>query len=150
MNHLGASKLPSWEASCDRLEPKEKLKVLAEAVNCTIDLQGPTYQAFTDIFALRTALVHGRTAELEGTWPAAAHVRGATPLQTDWEKLCTAPQSARLLDEAEKLVRSLYKAAGVAEDPFGTLSGGISHGALPNQRLKLSGRGGRSKGKGLS
>src|SRR5262245_14999513 len=85
-NFLGSQVFRKWNSDHERKPPKDRLKLLAKRVGYQIDHDSPEYQAFTRVFALRKALVHGKVEVVTGAWNSDQHGNSAViALQTHWE-----------------------------------------------------------------
>jgi len=127
LNHIGGMHLHSWAEIERRLGPREKLRLLAEVRGWSIDLGRRPFQTLRDVFRLRDALAHGRTA----TATAEFTVEGEAPDYVEppvpeWRQLCSSSSCARLVEDAEAVVRDLWRQSDGTGDPFAS-SGHGSH-----------------------
>lgn len=127
-NFVGAQIFRKWDRDYERKPPRVKLKAIAKKVRYNLDYKSAEYDAFTRVFALRKALVHGKVQVLSGSWNSAQKGKTAVmALQTAWETLGT-PQAARqIYDRCVKLVNALHAAAALPGRAFGSSMHGISH-----------------------
>ncbi len=111
LNHIGPHVDSKWK---ERAEPHEKLKMVAKAVGLELDHSSSTYQGFNQIFGFRDALVHGRTHELDGSWPEANERPGVDMLQWPPRRLLfpslAADGEAMLTDVRKMLDRTAPRA----------------------------------------
>jgi hypothetical protein len=127
-NFLGAEVFPEWVSEYEKKPPKEKLKALAKKVGYKLDHKSSEYDAFTRVFALRNALVHGKVTVVSGSWNTAQRGKSAVDaLQTDWEKFGTPKEAKKIYESCVKLVNALHAAAALPGRAFGSSMHGISH-----------------------
>lgn len=131
-NFLGERIVPTWRSEYEARPPRDKLKALAKIAGYALDTKSEEYDAFSRVFALRKALVHGKVESVAGAWRTAA--KGQNPnsaLEADWEKLAN-PKTARLMyKRCSRLIEGLHRAAGQPGDPFGMFAHGIARIQLP-------------------
>ncbi len=104
LNHIGKKLFEKdWEEVERSLNPKDKLKIIAEHSGVNIDLGSRPFQFLTENFKFRDDLVHAKSSKHfaeeidqskidEDGFPMAHSI---PELSTDWEKLCS-------IDTAEK------------------------------------------------
>lgn len=127
-NFLGAQVFRKWVSDYERKPPKEKLKAIAKRVGYQLDGKSAEYEAFTRVFALRKALVHGNVQVVSGSWNTQQKGKSAVnALQTDWEKLGTPEAARKIYDSCVKLVNALHAAAALPGRAFGSSMHGVAH-----------------------
>ncbi len=124
LNDLGERKVHAW-ASVERgLGPKEKLTFLTQSLHLQVDHSRRPFQTLRDMVRVRHALAHGRTLE-------STSEKAVVNLATDWpdpawKKPCRPTSVARMVEDAELIVRDLNARVGSRRDPFASLGGGWS------------------------
>lgn len=128
LNFLGEKILSNWSSDHEKKTPKEKLKIIAQKVGFNPPYKSAEYQAFTEVFALRNALVHGKVESVSGSWQSDKGAKSADyGLKVQWEKLAT-PQAAKKIHECcIELIKALHAASGVTGQAFGASMHGLSH-----------------------
>ena len=126
-NFLGEQIISNWHSEHEKLPPKEKLKLLAKAVDHELDYQSPEYGAFTRVFALRKVLVHGKAETIKGSW--STKLKGKGPgfaLEAEWEKLTDPDAATAIYENCRGLITALHLASPLRGEPFGVHSHGFA------------------------
>lgn len=132
LNFLGEKLLPHWNTTHEKKSPKQKLAVLAQAAGFHTQENQANYQAFTDVFSLRNALVHGKVQVITGSWKTSEKGKSAvTALKVPWEKLGDPKEAKKIHDRCLKLVNALHAASGVSGPAFGSSMHGLSSVVTP-------------------
>jgi hypothetical protein len=125
LNHLGSKRLPEWNRIEWQLGPKDKLRLIKKKLALSIDLRRRPFSTFPTMLRVRNALAHGRTV-------AAVSMRSAGDLgdwpEPEWKQLCRADLVARMVEDAEKIVREISELSGSRRNPFGSMGSGWSVG----------------------
>jgi hypothetical protein len=125
LNHVGALMLPYWDILEASLRPREKLEVIAMALDYSIDFGRMPFQAFGEIFSFRNDVVHTKsvranrdTYEWSPEWIATVKLstaqQGATndrPEVPAWAPLVTKPRAAYFIDQAHGMVKEISEQA---------------------------------------
>jgi hypothetical protein len=128
LNHIGGKKIKNWDAIEKKLGPKEKLLLLEEILSFKADQTRPPFQTLHDILALRNHLAHGKTQTvntdviIEGTDQA----EKAEYPQAGWELLCNLSSISRMVQDVEKMIRSIHSQLGYKRDPLVSPKSGFS------------------------
>lgn len=113
LNHLGQSRVQEWEVLERKLGPREKLLVLQQLLHLSVDHSKRPFQTLRDMLRLRDSLAHGKsetvTTDLVVEDPQDESVRSPEP---DWKKLCALSSVARMVEDAEAMVRNLSEQSG--------------------------------------
>jgi hypothetical protein len=127
LNHLGERKVTDWRAVERRLGPKEKLIVLRQVLHLTVDESRRPFQTLRDMLRIRDALAHGKTVETTSDVTVAdSGDEAAFYPEPDWKKLCRPESVARMVEDADLIVRDLSAQAGFKGNPFASPGGGWS------------------------
>ena len=131
LNDLGERKVADWSRLERRLAPKEKLLLLRQLLHLEVDKSRRPFQTLHDMLRVRDALAHGRTIEtLSDEIVANPNDESASWPEPEWKKLCQPKSVARMVEDADLIVRDLNAQTGSNRDPFASPSGGWS-GADP-------------------
>jgi hypothetical protein len=127
LNFLGEQLLPKWGADHEKKAPKDKLKAIAKKVAFDVPYKSVEYQAFTDVFALRNALAHGKVESISGSWDAKeAGNASVIALELPWEKFGELKTASDIHKRCIKLVKAVHAASGAPGQAFGASMHGIA------------------------
>jgi len=125
LNHLGQRRVRDWEAFERKLEPREKLLLLQRVLHVSADQSTRPFQSLRHMLRLRDALAHGKTVSVTSDLvvenPRDEAARYPEP---EWRKLCRLSSVARMVEDAEAMVRDLHAQTGSDRDPFASPGGG--------------------------
>lgn len=131
LNFIGEKLFPKWDAQHENKAPKEKLKAIAEKIAFDVPYKSAEYQAFTDVFAARNALAHGKVESISGSWHAQAQGKAAViALELNWEKLGALKAASDIHKRCIKLVNAVHAASGVPGQAFGASMHGLAQISL--------------------
>jgi hypothetical protein len=125
LNHVGMMRVPNWENIELVINPKEKCKVVADALRATIENSRRPFQTFHKIFVFRNQIVHGKTFIKE-------EIKELFMLPGDrpelpgayWETLCKFADAQRFVTDTEQMIIELHRHVDPDEHPLGTLATG--------------------------
>ena len=127
LNHLGQKRVRDWTKYERKLGPYEKLLILRDLLNISLDFSSRPFQTLKNMLNLRNALAHAKTTteriDCLVDNPGDEEVKYPQP---DWKKLCEVKSVERMVEDAEKIVRYLSIKAGFKKDPFLSLGEGNS------------------------
>ena len=127
LNDLGERKVADWKALERRLGPKEKLLLLRQLLHLTVDESRRPFRTLHDMLRVRNALAHGRTLETSSDVIVAnPNDESASWPEPEWKKLCQPESVARMVEDADLIVRDLSAQTGSKRDPFASPGGGWS------------------------
>ena len=127
LNFLGEQLFSKWNSEHEKKKPKDKLKIISQKIGFDLPFKSTEYQAFTDVFALRNALVHGKVESVSGSWQSDKDTKSAViGLKVHWEKFGTPKAAKKIHNDCIKLVHALHAASGVSGPAFGALMHGIA------------------------
>jgi hypothetical protein len=133
LNWLGQKLFPHW-SYLERLSPREKIDLISDHVNLSVDNGRRPWQTVKPLFGFRNDIAHGkpetiltRTTELINEQLNAHLGQIAT---TEWENFCTRENAERAREDVEAILRALHTAANL-EGELGPLAQGFqSHAAI--------------------
>jgi hypothetical protein len=121
LNHVGPKVFQShvWNG-VERLNPKDKLKAVAEALGLDIEFGRRPWQVVKKLFDFRNDIAHGKSIVLKGesTVPLSEY-KGMNPwdfLKTDWEKFCSRDDAERAREDVESMIMIIHEKRGDKED----------------------------------
>jgi hypothetical protein len=122
LNHLGPKVYLSWK-NLERLNPYEKLEVIAEKIGLDIDYGKRPWQTMKKLFSFRNLIAHGKTTKKsqEITMPLKKYSEKIfnENLLTEWEEFSTEKNAERTRDDIKKIVNLLHDTSGIiGERPF--------------------------------
>ena len=119
LNHIGAERIPYWNAIEKKLSPEEKLALLAHELDLKIDSSRRPFQTLNSIMRFRNSLAHGKTAHLsaKGVQLLAEDERVKYP-EADWEKECTVKTAKKYLADTEDMINHIQARIGQDEYPY--------------------------------
>ena len=127
LNHLGQKRVRAWSELERKLGPREKLLLLSEILQLSVDMTRRPFQTLSDMLRLRNALAHGKTlTERSDLVVGDPYDETARYPQPNWKKLCSIGSVERMVEDAEKMVRRLCTESGSKRDPFVSPGGGSS------------------------
>ena len=137
LNHLGQRKVKDWEVFERKLGPREKLLLLQQSLHLTADQGQRPFQTLRDMLRLRDALAHGKT-EIVTTDEVVADPYEPTARypEPDWKRLCDLASVARMVEDAEAIVRDLHTQTGSNGDPFESQGTGAPRWPVWNERRR--------------
>jgi hypothetical protein len=113
LNHLGQLRVREWDALERKLGPREKLLLLQQLLHLSVDHSKRPFQTLRDMLRLRDSVAHGKTetvtTDLVVEDPQDDSARYPEP---DWKKLCAISSVARMVEDAEAIVRNLSEQLG--------------------------------------
>lgn len=119
-NHLGKQKLSSWTKIERKLGPKEKLALLLDIIDHTVDDSRKPFQTLIEIFKFRDALAHGKTEDVQFKSPQKMEEEGLPrDPQLFWESFCNIVNAERCVEDTASIVTELHKFAGKPHVPLG-------------------------------
>ncbi len=127
LNHVGEQKLQSWADIERKLNPDQKLALVAEVIGFNVDRSRRPFQNFREIFQFRNYFAHGRTESIERTvnddLPREADIPSFDPQMI--ERLSD-QYVGRLYEDAKQMITALHTAAGFGQHQIGLISSGMS------------------------
>ena len=122
LNHIGARLFKSWEKIERKLTPTEKLSLLCEQLQVSIDWSARPWQTVKDLFRFRNTVAHGRGEALVEEY-LDSHDRYLKKFyeipQAVWEKFASQAAAIRAREDVERLAESLHASSGRLQDlPF--------------------------------
>ena len=127
LNHLGESQVQDWKALERRLGPREKLLLLRQMAGWSVDESRRPFQSLHGLMRLRDAVAHGKTESKHSDEVILADPPEVVPKpEPEWMTLCTADTASRLVDDADAMVRELWRQSGEVGDPFDSTGHGSS------------------------
>ena len=130
LNHLGQERVKGWDILERRLSLRDKLALLCQHLQLSVDHSKPPFQTLTSMLRLRDALAHGKTETVVSD-AVVDHRPGDGDRWPDpeWVSLCSVDSARRMVRDSEAMVRDLSTRSGSSGDPFessGHGSGGVS------------------------
>jgi hypothetical protein len=125
LNHLGQRYVSDWAVFERKLGPREKLLFLQRVLRLSVDQSRRPFQTLPEIMQLRDRLAHGKTVtEVSEVVVDDPHSEAARYPEPRWVQLCALPSVARMVEDAEAMVRNLHGQTGSKLDPFDMLGHG--------------------------
>ncbi len=126
-NHVGEQKIQSWDLIEKCLQPIKKLELLSRTIGLKVDKSCRPFQTIDDIFKFRNIMVHGKTEQVEFNNEQNL-LDGEDPVfpEITWKKWITLENAQRFLDDAEKMVVEIHKAAKMRGHPFTVMESSIT------------------------
>lgn len=123
LNYVGYQKLDSWK-HVEKLSPEQKLFLLCEVIDYSLDKGRRPFQTFGEIFGFRNGVAHPKPELLESThwmdWQSS--FEGKLPPKPDakarWLSLCTIETANRFLEDTREIAEVLCRIAGIVGGPF--------------------------------
>jgi hypothetical protein len=121
LNHVGAKLFTSWD-DIDTLSPESKLKLICERLHLTINHGVRPWQTLRTVIRVRNRLAHGRTMSLEDEYSETYDPAHEPPrpdfIQTEWEKLSTAPTAERVREDVQAAMEMIHAASGASSEDY--------------------------------
>ncbi len=113
LNHIGNLKVENWQ-KLDRLNWRDKMKIIGEKVGVQVDYGKPPFQAVVLIFQFRDRLAHGRTHQEHVSYKFNYVDRQETGhLDPDWLRKYWDDMSVeRTLQNVRQIIEKIQAAAG--------------------------------------
>ncbi len=136
LNWQGPYLIPHWKY-LERLQPKEKVDLLASLSNVTPDYGSRPWQIVKDLYSFRNDIAHGKPETLSSERSEVIDdfldAKLGSFIQTDWERFSTEENAVRAVEDVEKIANALYDGAKMRDKgpgPYGPfLAGFQTHGA---------------------
>ena len=128
INHLGYALIPNWN-DLERKPNREKMAVITNELNITIDIGCRPFQTLRNLFRARDQIAHGKPSYLTHANVLESgdreEMRRKKP-QTEWESLCTFEFAQQAYDDTEKIADMLWESAGFARNDLRSRSHGYA------------------------
>ncbi len=117
LNHVGEKLIPYWE-ELDRLPYYKKLKIITKLISIEPDASMRPYQTIKKLFRFRNNIAHGKSQIIIPD-PKITDVNDdlsnyGQP-KTDWEEYCNLNNVNMAIEDVEKIIIEIHKAAGLGE-----------------------------------
>lgn len=114
LNHVGVKLFACWD-DLERLGPKEKLNLIAEHLEVSINYAARPWQVMKELFSFRNAIAHGKSRTLKPPIKVVP-ADDEEPMEqwiarTEWEQFCTEKNAVKARADVEKIVKLIYEAA---------------------------------------
>ena len=122
LNHLLMQKFEFWEILKEKLNPSDKLCILAKELNINIDYSRRPFQSFKRIFKFRNLLVHAKTEHLhdenyELPEDGEESFYSDRP-RSEWQEMVTLKNANEFNEDTKKIVEFLYLKMHLDGDPW--------------------------------
>ena len=113
LNWLGDKVFPHWDY-LERLNPKEKLAIIADQLKVSVDNGRRPWQTVKPLFGFRNDIAHGKpeTVTTKSVGSIGGHLdqRLGHPARTEWENFCTRENAERAREDVEQILKQLHVA----------------------------------------
>lgn len=120
-NHLGIQFVRHWSRLERKLNPSEKLDILADELGISIKRDDVPFNDFKRLLRFRNFTVHGKTIKKSISETHKLLPGEMTPTgKTEWEKECTLENARRYFKSTRRMVEYLHQATNSDKDdlPF--------------------------------
>lgn len=124
LNHIGSKVFLCWD-DLEKLNPKEKLNVIAEKLNIDAEYGKQPWQIINQLFKFRNEIAHGKTkyismSKIESLEKYNKYYGpGSYRAETNWEKYCTVENAVLARTNVVSMVNILISAANLKNEyPF--------------------------------
>jgi hypothetical protein len=135
LNWIGQKKVANWKY-LERLNPKEKLEVVAAQVHVEVKPGQRPWNIVTELFGFRNDIAHAKPQQLtsDTTEPVDEYLDGklGNLIRTDWERFCTPKNAMRAREDVLSIAQAIHEAAALDGEPEPFFSGFQVHGATLN------------------
>jgi hypothetical protein len=117
LNHVGSKVFRSWEDFEQCIGPKQKLNLIGEHLDVTINYGIRPWQIMKELFNFRNAIAHGKSENLKPP-PKVVSADRKEPAEdwfakTHWEAFGTQKNAVRARADVENLVEKIHEAAAI-------------------------------------
>ena len=140
LNHIGVEIVLNWDRIERKLNPIDKLSLIALFKNIPINLKRRPFQTISTILKFRNILVHGKseTIAINEIQKLGSNENIRQP-KSWWQRQCNIKSSERYFEDTEAAIRHIDKYVSNDLDPFFSLRHGYyssEHFQRKNKNLK--------------
>lgn len=123
LNQVGTEVDPTWPTIEKKLNPKAKVKHIADKIGAKIDVGRSPYQEINELHELRNNLAHPKPGKIEAVevvfeTPDVIEEIIAQRPPMSWERLCVGAEVKRLREAVKHAILELHKLASISHSPF--------------------------------
>jgi hypothetical protein len=121
LNHIGPKLFKCW-GDLERLGPREKLNIVLDRLNITVNNGKRPWQVMKRLFSFRNDIAHGKSEVVKMRDKVSLNMYSERKLEdvilTKWEEYCTKSNAQKAREDIEKIVITIHEAGNFDDYPF--------------------------------